>query len=100
MLENIQLLEFQLRRVDVPQASGAGVTYIVTHGNEVLWTPIYTRHRFIQEVSGIPWAGIAWGGVMTTQGDWVRASYDFGEADTLEERDRVVELIAQQLKNL
>ena len=97
MTEGLSTVDYRLRRVDVPNATGAGVTYVVTHANEVLWTPIYTRHRFIQEQSGIPWAGIAWGGILTSQGDWVRGSYDFGDADSLQEREAVRNLISEQL---
>lgn len=100
MIEDLAMVDYQLRRVDVPNATGAGVTYIVTHANEVLWTPIYTRHRFIQEESGIPWAGIAWGGILTTRGDWVRGSYDFGDTQEDSEREAVRALITVALKQL
>ena len=94
------MIEYQLRRVDVPQAVGAGVTYIVTQSHEILWTPIYTRHRFVQELSGVPWAGIAWGGILTMDGNWVRGSYDFGDASDEKERETVRALLVKALNQL
>lgn len=96
-MDDLSAIEFEIRRVDVPEAVGAGVTFIVSHSNEILWTPLYTRHRFIQENSGIPWAGIAWGGILTTQGEWVRSSYDFGDAPDQADRDEVARLIRIEL---
>ncbi len=98
MEQNHSMTDYTLRRVDEVNFGGKGVTFIVTHGNEILWTPVYTRHRDIQEASQLAWSGIAWGGVMTTQGEWVRRSYDFGDASENNERDIVINLIKEQLK--
>lgn len=71
-----------MKYTQVPFSGNAprGITYIVSEWDEVLWWPFYTRHRWLADAVSLPYAQVSWGGIMDTQGDWVRPSYDFGDA--------------------
>lgn len=74
-----------------------GVTYLVTCDGTVLFTREYVRHRLLLSRTRFPFYTIAWGGVLTDSGEWVRRSYDFGDAPSPESRDAVVDLIRHAL---
>ncbi|MCR5027805.1 MAG: hypothetical protein K6A31_00930 [Fibrobacter sp.] len=40
---------------------------------------------------------IAWGGILNDRGDWVRRSYDFGDAPTVEIRNEVISAIQEEI---
>jgi len=70
-----------------------GITYVVTKGNVILWTREYTRHIILTQRSGRTRDEIAWGGILDQDGQWVRKSFDFGDAPTREQRERVTEIL-------
>jgi hypothetical protein len=67
-----------------------GITFLVAEDKHVLFTREYTRHRTLLERTEYPMAEIAWGGILTEAGTWVRRSFDFGDAPDPETREEVV----------
>jgi len=47
--------------------------------------------------AGLGRGEVAWGGILDATGNWVRRSIDFGDADSVEEREAVVALLARAL---
>lgn len=74
-----------------------GITYLVTCDGTVLFTREYIRHRHLLARTHFPFYTIAWGGVLTDSGEWVRRSYDFGDAPDPESRDTVVAIIQNKI---
>lgn len=70
-----------------------GITYVVTKDNIILWTREYTRHIILTQRAHRIRDDIAWGGILDAEGNWVRKSFDFGDAPTREQRDRVTEIL-------
>lgn len=67
-----------------------GITFLVAEDRNVLFTREYTRHRTFLERTEYPIAEIAWGGILTEAGTWVRRSFDFGDAPDPETREEAV----------
>lgn len=87
--------------LEIPAARGGntdGITYLVTCDGTVVFTREYLRHRHLLARTRFPFYTIAWGGVLTSSGEWVRRSYDFGDAPDPESRDVVVALIQRTLR--
>lgn len=82
---------------EVPASVGGspGVTYVVTHEGVVIFTREYIRHVRLVQLCPYKHEQIAWGGVLTAQGQWVRRSYDFGDAPDFDTREFVVGLLQQ-----
>lgn len=82
--------------MEIPAHKGGtpGVTFVVSQRGVVIFTREYTRHVNLVDRSGYPRDHIVWGGIMTPEGDWVRRSFDFGDAPDFESREQAVELIA------
>jgi hypothetical protein len=86
------LPEYELRRI-TPHGQHPGVTFVVSHNQTVLWTPEYTRHVLVTKYGGFVKEQIAWGGILNEMGQWVRPSFDFGDAPNPQERAKVVQLL-------
>ena len=87
--------------LDVPASRNGnldGITYLVTCDGTVVFTREYLRHRHLLARTRFPFYTIAWGGILTDMGEWVRRSYDFGDAPDPESRDAVVSLIRRSLR--
>ena len=74
-----------------------GLTFVVTNSNTIIYTQTITRHRDVTIGSGRLSHEIAWGGILDTSGNWVRASIDYGDAPDKETRDKVLSLIREDL---
>lgn len=82
----------------VAKAGGTpGITYVVTDGGVVVFTKEYMRHVRLVEKCPFPKDSIAWGGILSPEGLWVRRSYDFGDAPDIDSREFVVDLINKVL---
>jgi hypothetical protein len=88
-------MTYKIIEVQMPDPNNMGITYDVTVNFEILVCNTYTRHIALAKVAGFDAATIAWGGILSPTGEWVRQSLDFGEADTEVERDEVVNLICE-----
>lgn len=87
--------------IETPASRGGnsdGITYLVTCEGNIVFTREYIRHRHLLARTRFPFYTIAWGGVLTDSGEWVRRSYDFGDAPDPESRDIVVALIQRALR--
>jgi hypothetical protein len=67
-----------------------GITFLVSFDGVILFTREYTRHRAFADQTGYSLSDIAWGGILTEKGTWVRRSFDFGDAPDPEIREQVV----------
>lgn len=87
------------RCLEIPAKPGGspGITYVVTCQGIVVFTQEYDRHAALVERSPFSKYDIAWGGILTDDGRWVRQSLDFGDAPSLEQRETVTHLIQRQL---
>lgn len=83
-------MNFKYTQVPFDGHAPKGITYIVSEWDEVLWWPFYTRHRWLADAVNLPYTQVAWGGILDTQAQWVRASYDFGDAPSGEILSEVV----------
>lgn len=74
-----------------------GITFLVTNGGRIFYTCERIPHRSLLARSHYSAKDIAWGGVLTEQGDWVRPSGDFGDAPDPEIRNSVVFQIQESM---
>ena len=88
-------MSYKIIDVQMPDANDMGITYDVTVNFEILVCKSYTRHIALAQVAGFQASNIAWGGILTPDGEWVRKSLDFGDADTEKEREEVIRLIKE-----
>jgi len=73
------------------------VTFLVSTMGVIVITREYTSHRELLSRTLFSAAEIAWGGVLTATGSWVRRSFDFGDAPDAATRDRVISDIQKRL---
>ena len=73
------------------------VTFLVSKMGVIVITREYTSHRELLSRTQFSAAEIAWGGVLTATGSWVRQSFDFGDAPDAAMRDRVISDIQKRL---
>lgn len=90
-------MNFSLYEVPANLAGTPGITFVVTREGVVVFTKEYMRHVRLVEKSPFPRHSIAWGGILNAEGQWVRRSFDFGDAPDLDSREYVVELIGKIL---
>ncbi len=76
---------------------GGGVTFLVTNSGRIFYTCERIPHRLLLAKSSYSAKDIAWGGVLTEQGDWIRPSGDFGDAPNPEVRNAVVSQIQESM---
>jgi len=88
---------YSLYEVPANSAGTAGITFVVTHEGVVIFTKEYMRHVRLADKSPYPRHNIAWGGILTPRGEWVRRSFDYGDAPDRDAREFVVELIGKVL---
>ncbi len=89
---------YKVIEVRVPNQSPLGITYNVTVNYEILVCPVYTRHKNLQEHSTFSESQMAWGGILTETGHWVRGSLDFGDCHDSAEKEFVLSLIRKHFK--
>jgi hypothetical protein len=90
-------ITFSLYEVPANPLGIFGITYVVTNDGVVIFTREYMRHVRLVQMSPYPKYTIAWGGILTGDGQWVRKSFDFGDAPDMDSREFVVELIQKVL---
>ena len=73
------------------------ITFVVSDLGEILFTREYTRHIVVAQRAKVSNSKIAWGGIVSPNGQWIRPSFDFGDAPTVEDRDLVVSIIKSAL---
>lgn len=88
---------YSLYEIPASPAGSPGITYVVTHGGVVIFTREYMRHVRLIQNSPYPKHAVAWGGVLNSEGHWIRKSFDFGDAPDIDTRDFVVELLQKVL---
>lgn len=89
---------FQLHPIAALPGGTPGITYIVSTKGVVYYTREYIRHSSLLSRSGETRENIAWGGILTSEGEWVRRSFDFGDAPNPDVRDLVVAMIKARLR--
>ncbi len=74
-----------------------GYTFIVAKDGTIYYTGELTRHLSLMWRTSCKMEDIAWGGILNNCGDWVRRSYDFGDAPTLAIRNSVISAIQKEI---
>ncbi len=90
-------ITYSLYEVPANPIGTAGITYVVTDQGVVVFTREYMRHMRLVERSPFPRHCIKWGGILNAEGQWVRRSFDFGDAPDPDTREFVVDLINKVL---
>ncbi len=86
-------MNFSLVEIKVPDPNNRGYTYDVTRDGEILVCASYTRHSHLARLALRDSEEIAWGGVLSAEGQWVRGSIDFGDAPDEGTRQQVINAI-------
>ena len=73
------------------------VTFLVSTTGVILLTREYTSHRELLARTPFSVKEIAWGGVLTDTGSWIRRSFDFGDAPDTATRENVIANIQKKL---
>lgn len=73
------------------------ITFVVSDLGVVFFTKEYTQHVIVAKRANVPNSQIAWGGIVNSDGKWIRMSFDFGDAPTIEIRELVVSLIKKSI---
>jgi hypothetical protein len=79
------------------QGNIEGITFIVSDSGVVIFTREYTRHILLMQRASFTKNQIQWGGILNQEGAWMRASYDFGDAPLMSDRELAVLMIKSRL---
>ncbi|HSQ40779.1 MAG TPA: hypothetical protein VLM37_00710 [Fibrobacteraceae bacterium] len=90
-------MSFSLLEIPANSSGQSGVTFVVTDQGVVVFTREYIRHVTLADKSPYNRSQVAWGGILTPRGEWVRRSFDFGGPPDPEAREFVTELIQKVL---
>jgi hypothetical protein len=90
-------VSYSLYEVPASPIGTPGTTFVVTHDGVVIFVREYMRHVRLVEKSPYSRSQIAWGGILTAGGEWVRRSFDFGDAPDHDAREFVSELLQKVL---
>ena len=90
-------VETMVKKIDAVGLDREGYTFIVANDGTVYYTGELTRHLSLMSRTSCQMEDIAWGGILNDRGDWVRRSYDFGDAPTVEIRNAVISAIQEQI---
>ena len=74
----------------------SAITFIVSDLGEIIWSYCLCRHKALRLSRNKSFGEIEWGGVLESNGDWRRPSYDHGDCEIVVERNQVLELLVKE----
>lgn len=80
----------KVEEIPVSDGDSSVVTFIVTRDGRIFFTRERIRHLALLSRTLCSQNEIAWGGVLTDKGSWIRQSYDFGDAPNSQIRNDVI----------